>query len=127
MMIYKCSLLLILLQLKLAESFSNYLNSISSGATPRPEPDMQEKLAPEEWYGVTNPMANNWPGSKHEEFGGYLHKLQNGGNDQSEETKEATSGWYGKLNPMASWGGYKDPRWGGYLESLQEQGKGHED
>ena len=29
----------------------------------------------EEYYGLTNPMANNWAGSKHETYGGYLHRL----------------------------------------------------
>jgi hypothetical protein len=103
------------------EGFSNYLNSLSSGTTAPPEPDEPERLAPEEWYGVTNPMANNWPGSKHQKYGGYLTKLDRSNSPSTgKENDESPDEWHGKSNPMAtsSWTGHKNPQWGGYLENL---------
>ena len=66
-----------------AESFSQkYLDSLSSLQYQQPEEPIQqqqqlsyEDIVPEEYYGLTNPMANSWPGSKHEKYGGYLHNL----------------------------------------------------
>lgn len=101
-------------------------------------PSMPFGMPPEEYYGHTNPMANNWPGSRHEEYGGYLKRLgpkQVTGNQagkpaarswsssaSSSEKVEAPDEWYGKSNPMASWEGYRHPRFGGYLDSLQKTG-----
>jgi hypothetical protein len=86
----------------------------------------------EEYYGFTNPMANCWPGSKHEEYGGYFKRLEDQGQEgrrqKSESmalssstmatTEEAPDEWYGKSNPMASWEGYRHPQFGGYLDTL---------
>jgi hypothetical protein len=96
------------------EGFSNYLNSLSSGTTAPPEPDEPERLAPEEWYGVTNPMANNWPGSKHQKYGGYLTKLDRSNSPSTgKENDESPDEWHGK-----SKAGHKNPQWGGYLDNL---------
>jgi hypothetical protein len=56
---------------------NKYLDSLSGSQMmiPPPEPEGYEAIVPEEYYGLTNPMANNWAGSKHEEYGGYLHNL----------------------------------------------------
>ena len=118
-MAWKGAILLMVLSFDPAEGFSNYLNSLSSGTT-TPEPDEPERLlAPEEWYGVTNPMANNWPGSKDQKYGGYLTKLDRSNSPSSmKENDEAPDEWYGKSNPMASWAGHKNPQWGGYLDNL---------
>jgi hypothetical protein len=78
----------------------------------------------EEYYGLTNPMATNWAGSKHETYGGYLHRLTPSSKAQStaepELIERPTTGgeWYGNDRPMASWEGYRHPRYGGYLETL---------
>jgi hypothetical protein len=119
-MVWKGAFLLMVLSLDPTEGLSNYLNSLSSGITP-PEADEPERLAPggEEWYGLTNPMANNLPGSKHQEYGGYLTKLDRSNSPSTvKENDEAPDEWYGKSNPMASWAGHKNPQWGGYLDTL---------
>lgn len=88
----------------------------SSASTPFGMPD-------EEYYGHTNPMANNWPGSKHQEYGGYLKLLgdtnKNSSKDQEHCEEASPDEWYGKSNPMASWQGYRHPKFGGYLDNLQ--------
>ena len=113
-----------------APGFSPYLDFLDS-ARPPPQPteDGPEVLRPEEFYGVTNPMANNWPGSKHQKYGGYLTRLSPGNTQEVENynvDSKAPDEWYGKSNPMASWCGYKNPQWGGYLESLQHPGSSTE-
>ena len=67
-------------------------------------------------------MANNWPGSKHEEYGGYLKGLTT-----NPPPQDANDEWYGKSNPMASWQGYKPLQFGGYLDTLQADGDGDGD
>lgn len=100
---------------------SSYLDSLNRGVDPADESD--SSLTPfgmpaEEYFGQTNPMANNWPGSKHQEYGGYLNRLD-GGHRNLRKKDDNNDEWYGKSNPMASWQGYKDPKYGGYLDTLQ--------
>jgi hypothetical protein len=119
--------LLMLMSFDPAEGFSNYLNSLASGATPT-EPDEPDGLAPEEFYGLTNPMANNWPGSKHQKYGGYLTKLDRSNTSSTvKENDDPPDEWYGKSNPMASWAGHKHPQWGGYLDNLGQGSLEEED
>jgi hypothetical protein len=68
-------LFILVLTASVVESFSQkYLDSLSGTQTP-PEPEGYEAIVPEEYYGLTNPMANSWAGSKHEHYGGYMHNL----------------------------------------------------
>jgi hypothetical protein len=120
---------------ELASSFAaapknNYLDSLNSGTSnsvPIPPDNERERLAPEEFYGCTNPMANNWPGSKHEEYGGYLKRLggdarnENGGHTKNENDTPPrnTQEWHlGTSNPTAGSEGSKNPKRGGYLDNL---------
>jgi hypothetical protein len=106
----------------------NYLDSLNSGksnSVPIPPDNERERLAPEEFYGCTNPMANNWPGSKHEEYGGYLKRLGDAKNENGiHETNENdiphnTQEWHlGTSNLMAGSEGYENPKRGGYLDNL---------
>jgi hypothetical protein len=105
--------LVLVVSLETVLSFS-YLESLSSSTPPAPEPEGLEKIAPEEYYGCTNPMANNWAGSKHQKYGDHLTKLS------GKEERTPPDEWYGKSNAMASWAGHKNPRWGGYLDNLQK-------
>ena len=60
-----------------SDGFStSYLNTLAIGNTPDDRPPGPESIVPEEYYGFMNPMANNWPGSKHEQYGGYLRNLK---------------------------------------------------
>eukprot|EP00980_Cylindrotheca_fusiformis_P031318 scaffold26166_cov147-Cylindrotheca_fusiformis.AAC.1 len=73
-------------------SLSSYLDSLSSlpdEAIP-PRPPSPEDIVPEEYYGLTNPMANNWPGSKHEKYGGYFHKLLPKTSTNKDSTRKPT-------------------------------------
>ena len=47
----------------------------------------------EEYYGLTNPMANNWAGSKHETYGGYLHRLGKQQQQQQHQQKGPPGRW----------------------------------
>ena len=115
---------------------TNYLDSLNSGTSKSvsipPEND-RERLSPEEFYGFTNPMANNWPGSKHEEYGGYLKRMgdrrsksvihKRNENDTPYSLKHAHDAgddvWHhGTSKPMASSKGFKNPKLGGYLDNL---------
>lgn len=95
-----------------SRSLSNYLDSLSGiQIDPAPPgPPMPEDIVPEEYFGFTNPMANNWPGSKHEKYGGYLKKLlpKNVNDDSS---RPAPNAWQHQSTP-------KRPRQGNYLENL---------
>ena len=59
-----------------------YLNTLAIGNTPDNRPPGPESIVPEEYYGFTNPMANCFPGSKHEQYGGYLRNIN--GNSSSD-------------------------------------------
>ena len=70
-------LVLVGLCLVSVQGFSGtYLNTLAIGNTPDDRPPGPESIVPEEYYGFMNPMANCWPGSKHEEYGGYLRNLK---------------------------------------------------
>ena len=106
-----------------ASGFSPYLDSLERPSKQAPPPlllehgTLEEALRPEEHYGVTNPMANNWPGSKHQKYGGYLTRLS-----PAEETIvknynvdcKAPDEWYAQAHTSAQ-------QRGGYLQSLQQQ------
>ncbi len=99
---------------------SSYLDSLSRRIESSEETHdalISVGMPAEEYYGHTNPMANNWPGSKHEAGGGYLKRLD--AKNQQIQRDEPPDEWYGKGNTMASWQGYKHPRFGGYLDTLQ--------
>lgn len=70
-------------------------------------PPRMEDIVPEEYYGLTNPMANSWPGSKHEEYGGYLKKLGDSADSSSTIERKGSS----KHPAQAT-------RQGSYLENL---------
>ena len=61
---------------------TSYLNTLGIGNTPDDRPPGPESIVPEEYYGFMNPMANNWPGSKHEQYGGYLRNLKCNSNNR---------------------------------------------
>ncbi|CAJ1944407.1 unnamed protein product [Cylindrotheca closterium] len=72
-------LLVFIVGCKYTESLSNYLETLSKESRvdePDPAYSRPEDIVPEEYYGFTNPMANNWPGSKHEKYGAYLKKIE---------------------------------------------------
>ena len=123
------------------DSLNHHRDSASSSSSEESgEIDSASKpfgMPAEEYYGHTNPMANNWPGSRHEEFGGYLKGLANNQGSKSSRgsssltqdgaasaSTSAPDEWYGKSNPMASWKGYRHPKFGGYLDSLQDGADG---
>jgi hypothetical protein len=94
-------------------AFSNYLKTLSSlpgesSNEPKEGPPRMEDIVPEEYYGMTNPMANSWPGSKHEKYGGYLKKLGS--------SRESISSDKGPGSPNNQ--SKKSTRQGGYLENL---------
>jgi hypothetical protein len=97
-----------------------YLDSLNRGNSD--SDDSTFGMPAEEYYGLTNPMANSWAGSKHEDYGGYLKRLGDKGGQRSSmpSRREAPDEWYGKSNPMASWQGYRHPQFGGYLDSLSK-------
>ena len=96
---------------------SSYLDSLGGGglqqsfvseeeedstATSLDDTCQNNNIPDEEYYGLTNPMANNWAGSKHETYGGYLYRL-------------------GKPPPPPQQQQKGPPRrLGGYLDSLQQ-------
>lgn len=110
--------LLLLWPLRSCWALSGYLDSLHRSSQSNDDDTSKPFGMPaEEYYGHTNPMASNWPGSKHQDYGGYLKGLNPG--------DAAPHEWYGKSNPMASWEGYKHPRFGGYLDSLQGDDVSH--
>ena len=106
--------LVLVVSLETVLSFS-YLDSLSLSTPPASEPEDLEKIAPEEYYGCTNSMANNWPGSKHQKYGDHLSKLS------GKEEKTPPDDRHGKSNAMSSWAGHNNQRCGGYLDNLHKK------
>lgn len=76
---FKLCLFVFVARCKYSESLSNYLDSLSRESRvtePDAAPPRPEDIVPEEYFGFSNPMANNWPGSKHERYGAYLKKIE---------------------------------------------------
>lgn len=99
-----------------AESLSNYLDYLSNELRGQEPAESQssrpEDIVPEEYFGLTNPMANNWPGSKHEKYGGYLKKIASEESDSS--ALPAANAWKTEASASSS------PKQGSYLDSLSE-------
>jgi hypothetical protein len=81
---------------KVVEPFalgSNYLSSLSRDTTSKDEPvDERAEAIASEFYGRTNPMAANWAGSKHAQFG-YLDNLKGGEEASIEQGKKSKYGY----------------------------------
>jgi hypothetical protein len=106
-----CLLLVLIVALQSVHSLSNYLETLSgipseSATTGPPRP---EDIVPEEYFGLTNPMANNWAGSKHEKYGGYLKKLVP--TDTADAPSPSRNAWQVQSSP-------KTPGQGSYLDNL---------
>lgn len=69
---------------------------------------------------LTPPADNNKEGNGNTRKEPQQYKEEQHG-QRTYVREEAPDEWYGKSNPMASWGGWKDARWGGYLDNLQQQ------
>lgn len=98
-----------------AKSLSNYLDNLSAESRVEEPPaaysSRPEDIVPEEYYGFTNPMANNWPGSKHEKYGAYLKKITPEERDSS--AISAANDW--KTESSTS---QQSQRQGSYLDNL---------
>lgn len=110
---FKLCLLVFVFSCRCTESLSNYLDNLARVSTVdepaagRPQP---EDIVPEEYFGFTNPMANNWPGSKHEKYGAYLKKIAPKGAGSS--AAPAANAWKTESSTPKSRGQ------GSYLDSL---------
>ena len=94
-------------------SFSaSYLNTLAIGNTPDDRPPGPESIVPEEYYGFTNPMANTFPGSKHEQYGGYLRNI-NGNSSFGRQSSKNVDGSTSSSDATTNSNHQK-----GYLESL---------